>query len=149
MDEVSYCDNCTLHIMPCFCGSSRERWNVCKHYSNEGCLRRFSSGDMEAWKAEHDADVVWTILEGLPYAGTYEGTDTIIENVFSNISALWPDFKVEPIEFFESGDKVFIHVKITIAGKETEALHMATMKDGKQVAFTPFENSAFMMQQLK
>ena len=109
----------------------------------------FSSGDMEAWKAEHDTDVVWTILEGLPYAGTYEGTDTIIENVFSNISALWPDFKVEPIEFFESGDKVFIHVKITIAGKETEALHMATMKDGKQVAFTPFENSAFMMQQLK
>ena len=109
----------------------------------------FSSGDMEAWKAEHDADVVWTILEGLPYAGTYEGTDTIIENVFSNISALWPDFKVELIEFFESRDKVFIHVKITIAGKETEALHMATMKDGKQVAFTPFENSAFMMQQLK
>ena len=109
----------------------------------------FSSGDMEAWKAEHDADVVWTILEGLPYAGTYEGTETIIEKVFSNISALWPDFKVEPIEFFESGDKVFIHVKITIAGKETEALHMATMKDGKQVAFTPFENSAFMMQQLK
>jgi len=28
-------------------------------------------------------------------------------------------------------------------------LHMATMKDGKQVAFTPFENSAFMMQQVK
>ena len=109
----------------------------------------FSSGDMEAWKAEHSADVVWTILEGLPYSGTYEGSDTIIENVFSNISALWPDFKVEPIEFFESGDKVFIHVKITIAGKETEALHMATMKDGKQVAFTPFENSAFMIQQLK
>ena len=24
-----------------------------------------------------------------------------------------------------------------------------TMKDGKQVAFTPFENSAFMMQQVK
>ena len=108
-----------------------------------------SRGDMEAWKAEHSADVVWTILEGLPYAGTYEGADTVIENVFSNISALWPDFKVNPIAFFESGDKVFIHVKITIAGKDTEALHMATMKDGKQVAFTPFENSAFMMQQLE
>ena len=109
----------------------------------------FSNGDMAAWKAVHSADVVWTILEGLPYAGTYVGTDAIIENVFSEISVLWPDFKVEPIAYFESGDKVFVHVKISIAGKQTEALHMVTMKDGKQVAFTPFENSAFMMQQIQ
>ena len=26
----------------------------------------FSSRDMEAWKAEHGADDVWAILEGLP-----------------------------------------------------------------------------------
>ncbi|MEK9685499.1 MAG: nuclear transport factor 2 family protein [Rhodospirillaceae bacterium] len=109
----------------------------------------FSKGDIEAWKAEHSDDVVWTILEGLPYAGTHVGKDAIIQNVFSRISALWPDFNVEPISFFESGDRVFIHVKVTIGGKQTEALHMATMKDGKQVAFTPFENSAFMMQFLE
>ena len=105
--------------------------------SMKAAYAAFSNGDMEAWKAEHSADVVWTILEGLPYAGTYVGTDAIIENVFSNISVLWPDFKVEPIAFFESGDKVFIRVKVTIAGKQTEALHMATMKDGKQVATDP------------
>ena len=109
----------------------------------------FSNGDMEAWKAVHSTDVVWTILEGLPYAGTYVGTAAIIENVFSQIGVLWPDFKVEPMAYFESGDKVFVHVKISIAGKQTEALHMVTMKDGKQVAFTPFENSAFMMQQIQ
>ena len=109
----------------------------------------FSNGDMEAWKAVHSTDVVWTILEGLPYAGTYVGTDAIIEKVFSQIGVLWPDFKVEPMAYFESGDKVFVHVKISIAGKQTEALHMVTMKDGKQVAFTPFENSAFMMQQIQ
>ena len=109
----------------------------------------FASGDMEAWKAEHSSDVTWTILEGLPYSGTYQGKDAIIENVFSRIAALWPDFSVEPISFYESGDKVFIHVKISIDGKQTEALHMATMKDGKQVAFMPFENSAFMMQMLE
>ena len=109
----------------------------------------FSNGDMEAWKAVHGTGVVWTILEGLPYAGTFVGTDAIIENVFSQIGVLWPDFKVEPMAYFESGDKVFVHVKISIAGKQTEALHMVTMKDGKQVAFTPFENSAFMMQQIQ
>lgn len=108
----------------------------------------FARGDMEAWKAEHSDDVVWTILECLPYSGTYVGKQAIIENVFDNISKLWPDFNVEPIAFFEAGDRVFIHVNITIQGKQTQALHMATMKDGKQVAFTPFENSAFMMDML-
>lgn len=106
----------------------------------------FIAGDLEAWRAVHSDDVVWTILEGLPYAGIHVGPDAIITNVFEQISALWPDFQVEPIAYYESGDKVFVHVKITIDGKQTEALHMATLKDGKQVAFTPFENSGFMMQ---
>lgn len=109
----------------------------------------FAEGDMEAWKAVHNTDVEWTILEGLPYAGTYVGTEAIIENVFAKIGLLWPDFKVEPLEYYESGDKVFVHVRITIDGKQTEALHMATMRDGKQAAFTPFENSAFMMDRVK
>jgi len=108
----------------------------------------FMAGDLEAWKAVHSEDVVWTILAGLPYAGTYVGPDAIIKNVFEQISTLWPDFKVDPIAYYESGDKVFVHVKITIGGKQTEALHMATLKDGKQIAFTPFENSGFMMEQL-
>ena len=38
----------------------------------------FARGDMEAWKAEHSDDVVWTILEGLPYSGTYVGKQAII-----------------------------------------------------------------------
>ena len=92
--------------------------------------------------------MVWTILAGLPYAGTYVGPDAIIKNVFEQISTLWPDFKVDPIAYYESGDKVFVHVKITIGGKQTEALHMATLKDGKQIAFTLFESSGFMMEQL-
>ena len=41
----------------------------------------------------------------------------------------------------------FIEFKVD-GGKQSEAVHMATLKDGKQVAFTPFENSSFMMQQL-
>ena len=108
----------------------------------------FSAGDLEAWRAVHSEEVVWTILEGLPYAGTHVGPDNIIKNVFEQISALWPDFQVKPIAYYETGDKVFIHVTITIGNKQTEALHMATLKEGKQVAFTPFDNSAFMMQQL-
>jgi ketosteroid isomerase-like protein len=116
--------------------------------ATKAAYEAFSAGDLEAWRAVHSEEVVWTILEGLPYAGTHVGPDNIIKNVFEQISELWPDFQVKPIAYYEVGDKVFVHVKITIGGKQTEAVHMATLKDGKQVAFTPFENSSFMMQQL-
>lgn len=108
----------------------------------------FASGDMEAWKATHSSDAVWTVLEGLPYAGTYVGPESVVENVFAEIARLWPDFKVEPMAFYESGNKVFIHARMTAGGRQTETMHMATIKDGKYVEFTPFDNSGFMMSQL-
>lgn len=108
----------------------------------------FASGDMEAWKATHSSDAVWTVLEGLPYAGTYVGPESVVENIFAEIARLWPDFKVEPMAFYESGNKVFIHARMTAGGRQTETMHMATIKGGKYVAFTPFDNSAFMMSQL-
>ena len=68
--------------------------------------------------------------------------------VFAEIARLWPDFKVEPMAFYESGNKVFIHARMTAGGRQTETMHMATIKGGKYVAFTPFDNSGFMMSQL-
>jgi uncharacterized protein len=108
----------------------------------------FASGDMEAWKSTHASDAVWTVLEGLPYAGTYVGPESVVENVFAEIANLWPDFKVEPIAFYESGSKVFIHARMTAGGRQTETMHMATIKDGKYIEFTPFDNSGFMMSQV-
>lgn len=107
----------------------------------------FASGDMEAWKATHSSDAVWTVLEGLPYAGTYVGPESVVENVFAKIAVLWPDFKVEPMAFYESGNKVFVHARMTAGGRQTQTVHMATIENGKYVAFTPFDNSGFMMSQ--
>ena len=36
-------------------------------------------------------------------------------------------------------------MKMTADGLDTEALHMATIKDGKFAAFRPFENTGLMM----
>jgi ketosteroid isomerase-like protein len=107
----------------------------------------FALGDMEAWKATHSSDAVWTVLEGLPYAGTYVGPESVVENVFAKIAVLWPDFKVEPMAFYESGNKVFVHARMTAGGRQTQTVHMATIENGKYVAFTPFDNSGFMMSQ--
>ena len=64
--------------------------------------------------------------------------DTVLEEK-------WVDFQVKPIAFYESGDTVFIHVRMTAEGLDTESMHMATIKDGKFATFQAFENSALMM----
>ena len=109
----------------------------------------FASGDMEAWKGTQADDVVWTIQVGLPYAGTYTGADAVIEGVFAPIGEMWPNFKVEPIHYYESGDTVFVHIKMTAEGLDTESIHMVTIKNGKYASFQPFEDSAAMMKAAK
>jgi hypothetical protein len=109
----------------------------------------FASGDMEAWKSTQADDVVWTVQVGLPYAGTYTGAEAVIEGVFSPIGEMWPNFKVEPIHYYESGDTVFVHIKMTAKGLDTESIHMVTIKNGKYASFQPFEDSAAMMKVAK
>ncbi len=105
----------------------------------------FNAGDMEAWAATMAENSEWTMQGGLPYSGTYYGAAEVKEKVLDQVAALWTNFQVQPIAFYESGDKVFIHVKMTADGLDTEALHMATIKDGKFAAFRPFENTGLMM----
>ena len=109
----------------------------------------FNSGDMEAWRAVQGADAVWKVQIGLPYAGTYIGPAAVEAGIFEPIGKMWPDFKVEPIKFYESGDTVFVHVRMTAEGLDTESMHMTKIKDGKQVAFQAFEDSAAMMNAAK
>jgi hypothetical protein len=62
---------------------------------------------------------------------------------------MWPEFKVEPIHFYESGNVVFVHGKMTAEGLDTETVHMVTVKDGKYSRFQPFDDSAAMMKASK
>ena len=109
----------------------------------------FNKGDIEAWKKTQAKNVTFKILEGLPYSGTHVGQQAVIENVFSVIEEYWGGFQVTPIAFYEAGNTVFIHVKMTAEGLDTESLHMATIKDGLFVNFQAFENSALMLEAAK
>jgi ketosteroid isomerase-like protein len=109
----------------------------------------FAIGDMEAWAAVQSDDVVWDIPVGLPYSGSYTGTEAIKQGVIGPISEMWPEFKVEPIHFYESGNVVFVHGKMTAEGLDTETVHMVTVKDGKYSRFQPFDDSAAMMKAAK
>lgn len=105
----------------------------------------FNAGDIPAWRATLTEDSEWVMQQGMPFAGTWVGAQAIEENVFATVAALWTNFKVEPIAYYESDDKVFIHVRMTADGLDTEVMHMATMEDGKFAQFQVFENTAMML----
>ena len=109
----------------------------------------FNAGDMEAWRAVQADETVWTIQVGLPYTGTYIGPAAVEAGVFGPIGKKWPDFKVDPIKFYESGDTVFVHVHMTAGGLDTESIHMIKIKEGKYIAFQPFDDSAAMLRAAK
>ena len=105
----------------------------------------FNAGDMDAWRAVQAKDSVWTIQVGLPYTGTYIGPSAVEEGIFGPIGKMWPEFKVEPINFYESGSTVFVHVHMTAKGLDTESVHMVKVENGKYASFQPFDDSAAMM----
>ncbi|MGB2375756.1 MAG: nuclear transport factor 2 family protein [Porticoccaceae bacterium] len=109
----------------------------------------FAAGDMEAWAAVQADDVLWLMPVGLPYGGSFVGPEAIKEGVFGPIGEMWPEFKVTPMHYYESGNRVFVHARMTAEGLDAETLHMVTVKDGKYSQFQPFDDSAAMMKAAK
>jgi hypothetical protein len=58
---------------------------------------------------------------------------------------MWTNFQVQPIAYYESGNTIFIHVRMTADGLDAEAVHMATMEGGKFARFQAFENTGQML----
>ena len=76
----------------------------------------FATGNMEAWAQTQAPDSQWEMPKGFPYGGNYVGPQQVIEEVFTPIGELWPDFKVEPTAFHAAGNVVFIETKMTAGG---------------------------------
>lgn len=105
----------------------------------------FNAGNIEAWRAELTPGVQWVMQKGMPYEGTWIGAAAIEANVFSAIDEMFTSFQVSPIAYYESGDTIFIHVRMTAEGLDTEVMHMAKMEGGKFAEFQVFENTAQML----
>lgn len=105
----------------------------------------FAVGDMEAWVQTQAPDVKWVMPKGFPYGGEYVGAEEVIQQVFTPIGELWPDFKVEPLSFRVSGDVVFIETKMTAGGQTSDSIHKAVIRDGQYAEFQVYDDAGFMM----
>ena len=95
----------------------------------------FAAGDTSAWAKLHTDDLNFTVLGQLPQSGVFIGTEAVIEGVFAKIPALWPDFKLTPINVDVVGDTVYVHNKMTGEGLDSETMHMFKLRDGKVAYF--------------
>ena len=67
----------------------------------------------------------------MPNGRVYHGASDFIQNFLAKLTEVWPDFGLEPIGFYESGDTLFMHGKITA--------------DGKAVSWQPFDDTHSMI----
>ena len=105
----------------------------------------FATGDMEAWAQTQAPDSQWEMPKGFPYGGNYVGPQQVIDEVFTPIGELWPDFKVEPTAFHAAGNVVFIETKMTAGGVVSDSIHKVVIEDGKYAAFQVYDDAGFMM----
>ena len=105
----------------------------------------FASGDMEKMASLFADEWVGTVPDGMPNSGTFHGAQEFIENFLSTFPEVWPDFYLEPISFYDAGDTIFLHHRITAGGKTTEGIHMLVVREGKAVKWTPFDDTAALI----
>jgi ketosteroid isomerase-like protein len=107
----------------------------------------FAQGDVPAVLGAMDAGIEWTEAEGFPYGGTYRGQQSIVENVFMKLATEWDDYRVEPDEFLDAGDKIVTlgnysgTFKATGRSMSVPFAHVWTARDGKVIKFVQYTDT--------
>jgi uncharacterized protein len=63
-------------------------------------------GDLQAMLAEVSPQVRWTEMAGFPCAGTWVGSQAVIDNVFAVLGAQWDGYRFELERLVDGGDNV-------------------------------------------
>ena len=95
----------------------------------------WNAGDMDAFRASHDPDVIWAAFEGWPEAETLVGVEACMSQ-FERMRAAFDVDTVEPIsDFIAVGDRVVVRIiwRGTGQGPEMnmELTNVLTLRKGK------------------
>jgi uncharacterized protein len=115
--------------------------------SNEQRLRRgyaaLSRGDYEAIRELLDPEIVLRDRPEVPDAGSYRGFEGMLSTL-RDTSESFEEFRLEPTEFFEQGDKVVVFLVMTGRGRtsgvpvEERIAHLWTLREGLAVELQAF-----------
>jgi ketosteroid isomerase-like protein len=108
----------------------------------------FASGDVPQVLAVFAEGITWTEAAGHPYAGTYVGSDAIVQNIFMRLGAEWDEYQVKPDMLIAEGDRVAALgwysgiYKETGRAFEARFVHWWNLADGKITSFEQIVDSA-------
>jgi ketosteroid isomerase-like protein len=119
--------------------------------SNEQRLRRgyeaVGRGDYGAIRELLDPEIVLRDRPEAPDAGFYRGFEGMLTTL-RDTSETFADFRLDPTQFFEHGDKVVVVLEMTGRGRtsgvpvEERIAHMWTIHDGLAVALQAYTDPA-------
>jgi uncharacterized protein len=97
----------------------------------------FSAGDAKTLSDLFSPTVIWRQTPAGAIAGTYDGRDKVMEYLQWFLLETQGTFKVTPVTYAASGDKVFVeqHISGTRKGQnfESDTVQRFTVSDGKIV----------------
>jgi ketosteroid isomerase-like protein len=103
-----------------------------------------------------DANVEWIEprAEGLWFAGTHRGANTVLEEVIEPAFNRVTDFRVEASQYFDVGDYVLVlghfYGQVKATGKKLDAntAHVYTLRNGRIVRFYAYHDIATLREAL-
>jgi uncharacterized protein len=99
-------------------------------------------------------DVRWEVVEGFPYSGVYQGLNGV-SDFFTRLFGDFEDWRTEPAEIFEAGDRViglgFYSARAKASGRPFKArfAHVWTMRDGVIVRLQQCADTAQLAKALR
>jgi ketosteroid isomerase-like protein len=120
-----------------------------------GLYSAFARGDAASVMAALSPDIVWTEAEGFPYAGTYEGPDAVLKNVFMRLATEWEGYSAVPHEFVAQGEMVVAlgqyggTYRATRKSFSAPYAHVWTLRDGMAIRFRQYTDTVLVQAALK
>lgn len=117
--------------------------------------QNFARGDVAAVIAGFADDITWTGSDGFPLAGTYTGTQAVVEKVFMRLGEFSDNWAVVVDRLVADGDTVVADGRYTwnhkVSGKpcQVRMAHVWTLADGKATAFLQHVDSATLRDLIK
>jgi ketosteroid isomerase-like protein len=109
-------------------------------------------GDLDGMVAPFAPGIVWTEMDGFPYAGTYHGVAAVREQVFERLGKEWTNYQAVPEEIVDTGEHVIAFGTYsgtyTATGKAMRArfVHHWTVHEGQVVHFEQFTDTHIVRQ---
>lgn len=116
----------------------------------KGLYTSLEQGQIEAFTAALDNEIVWNEAENYPYddGNPYIGPQAVMSGIMGRVASEWDDFSVDNRKFYAmENDMVLVTGRYTATYKATgkslnaQVAHHWTLKDGKVIGFQQYTDT--------